>query len=86
MKKLIKEVEGEGLESLLGEYVVIFCSNYHYSGKLVGVNTVDILLEDAAIVYETGGLCDKQFKDAQPLPGALYVRTQAVESYYRRGF
>jgi hypothetical protein len=85
MKKLVsvQEVDGEGLTALLGEYVVVFCLNYIYSGKLTGVNTHDILLEEAKIVYETGPLCNKDFKDAQGLPSNLYIRTACIEAYYR---
>ena len=40
VKKLIEiqEVEGEGLMSLLGEQVILFCMNYFYAGKLVKVS------------------------------------------------
>jgi hypothetical protein len=78
------EVQGEGLTALMGEVVVLFCMNYIYSGKLIGVNDKDVLLTDASIVYETGGLCDKSFKEAQKLPNDLYVRVEAIESYYKK--
>lgn len=85
MKKLVSitEVSGEGFESLMGEYITVSCLNYIYSGKLIGVNTDDILLTEAVIVYETGELCGP-FKDAQALPNDLYIRTSTVESYYKR--
>jgi hypothetical protein len=78
------EVQGEGLTALMGEVVVLFCMNYIYSGKLIGVNDKDVLLTDASIVYETGGLCDKSFKADQKLPHDLYVRVEAIESYYKK--
>lgn len=83
MKKLVKveEIEGEGLVGLLGERVTLFCLNYIYTGKLAGVNGDCVLLEDAAIVYETGALTDKAWKDAQKLPGAWYVQKGAIESF-----
>ena len=81
MKKLIEEVSGEGLEGLMGERVTFFCLNYIYTGKLVGVNDTCVKLEDAAIVYETGPLCNEQWKDAQPLPHPVYVMLRCVESY-----
>ena len=83
MKKLVSivEVEGEGMSKLLGENVVVFCMNYIYAGKLAGVNKEDILLENAQVVYETGGLCDKAFKDAQALPSQWYIKTSSIESY-----
>jgi hypothetical protein len=76
------EVQGDGLESLLGEMVQVWCINYIYSGKLIGVNTADIVLEDAVVVYETGKMTDKQFKFAEPVASKeLFVRTAVIESY-----
>src|SRR3989442_11326366 len=34
----VEEVQGEGLVGLMGEQVTLFCLNYIYTGKLVGVN------------------------------------------------
>ena len=83
MKKLVKveEVAGEGLIGLMGEQVTLFCLNYIYTGKLVGVNDSFIKLENAAIVYETGAFTDSKFKDAQPLPQDHYIMLSAVESF-----
>lgn len=81
MRKLIEDVPGEGLEKLVGERVTLFCAIYIYTGKLVGVNDKCVLLEGAAIVYETGPLNDKNWKDAQPLPGPWYVSTGMIESF-----
>lgn len=81
MKKLIETVEGEGLEALMGERVTLFCAIYIYTGKLVGVNETCVLLDDAAIVYETGPLTDRTWKDAQPLPQKWYVQTAMIESF-----
>jgi len=84
MKKIVTvtEVEGEGLVGLLGKRVLVFCMNYIYTGTLSGVNTNDILLEDAAIVYETGAFDSKKFTDAQKLPNGVYIRTNSIESYH----
>ncbi len=81
MKKIIEEVEDEGLISLLGKRVTLFAANYIYTGKLAGVNESDVLLTDAAIVYETGPFSDDNWKDAQKLPSSWYVRTSMIESY-----
>jgi hypothetical protein len=83
MKKLVQveEVEGEGLDGLLGERVTLFCMNYFYTGKLVGVNGKFVKLEDAAIIYETGPFDDKEWKDAQNLPSPLYVMIPSIESF-----
>lgn len=81
MKRIV-EVDGQGLESLLGEEVTLFCANYIYHGVLVGVNKDDVVLKDASIVYETGPFNEVGFKDAQSLcSGEWHVRTAVIESY-----
>ena len=77
----IREVESEGLLAMIGQRVTLFCANYIYTGKLVGVNDSCVKLEDASIVYETGPLCDGKWKDAQPLPGPWYVMAGLIESF-----
>ena len=83
MKKLVKveEVESEGLIGLMGQNVTLFCLNYIYTGLLVGVNDNFVKLENPKIVYETGELMDKKWKDAQPLPNDWYVKTACIESF-----
>jgi len=83
MKKLVKveEVEGEGLVGLMGETVTLFCLNYIYTGRLVGVNDTYVKLENPKIVYETGAFTSKDWKDAQALPHDIYVNILAVESF-----
>ena len=83
MKKIMNvvEVEGEGLLSLIGEQVILYCENYFYAGTLSGVNKDDVLLTDASIVYETGPHTDANWKDAQKLPNDHYVRVSHIESY-----
>jgi hypothetical protein len=84
MKKLMSvvEVEGEGLESLLGQQVMVFCMNYIYAGELSGVNTDFIQITGAKIVYETGPFVEKEYKDAQSLPGLVwYIQKSSIESY-----
>lgn len=81
MKRLIEEVSGEGLDGLLGEIIEVWCVNYIYTGKLVGVNNACIKLESASIVYETGSLSEAGWKDAQPLPQPRYIQISAIESF-----
>ena len=71
----------KGLTALLGERVTLFCVNYIYTGKLIGVNDDCVLLENAGIVYETGELNNKSWKDCQSLPNNWYVSTQSIESF-----
>ena len=81
MKKIVNEVQGEGLEKLLGERVTLFCMNYIYTGTLTGVNETCVLLTDASIVYETGAFDAEGWKDAQKLPHDWYVQTSSIESF-----
>lgn len=83
MKKLIEVSEDEeGLLSLIGKSVLLFCLNYIYTGTLSGVNESCVLLTNAQIVYETGAFTDRGYKDAQLLPGvAWYVQRGAIESF-----
>ncbi len=83
MKKIVSvtEVQGEGLLKLMGERVTLFCLNYIYTGILSGVNETCVLLEEAGIVYDTGPLSEKTWKDSQLLPGPWYVQISAVESF-----
>ena len=81
MKKIIQQVEGEGLESLLGERVTFFCMNYIYTGTLIGVNESCVLLDEPSIVYETGPFNKKEWLDAQRLPNQMYVQISSIESF-----
>lgn len=82
MKKIVEEIAGEGLEKLLGERVLLLCANYFYSGKLIGVNEDCVLLEDPAIVYETGAWSEKKTTDEQKLHSKFwYVQRSFIESF-----
>lgn len=83
MRKLVQvqEVEGEGLDGLLGQRITLFCLNYIYTGTLVGVNDTCVRLDDPAIVYETGAFGDTGWKDAQPIASPHYVRLECIESF-----
>ena len=81
MKKIVQEVNGEGLDKLLGERVTLFCLNYIYTGKLTGVNDTCVLLEDAGVVYETGEFSSKTWKDCQNLPNDWYVQRNCIEAF-----
>lgn len=83
MKMIVQEVSKEGLESLMGQRITLFCLNYIYTGELVGVNESCVKLKDAAIVYETGDFKTVEWKDAQKLPHEWHVQTSAIESFGR---
>lgn len=82
MKKLIEQVDGEGLDGLLGERVLIMCAGYFYEGKLIGVNDTFVKLSDAAIVYSTGEWSVNTYADIQKLhQSEWYVQRGMIESY-----
>lgn len=83
MKKLVNVIETNetAFESLLGEQITIFSLNYIYHGKLVGVNDINLLLENPKIVYETGKFSDDGFEDAQSLEcSEFFVQINTIES------
>jgi hypothetical protein len=85
MKRIVESTAKDGLDSLLGEQVLLLCGNYFYAGKLTGVSKTFVALEFASIVYETGPWSDAKYKDAQPMgPGETFVRIQWIEAY-RKG-
>lgn len=81
MKRLVETDEDLGFASELGSRITLFCLNYIYTGKLTAVNDSYLVLEDAAIVYETGAFTDGEWKDAQKLPHPWRVQISAVESW-----
>lgn len=70
-----------GLRTLVGKRVTLFCVNYIYTGKLTGVNDSFVILSEPAIVFETGPLGTKKWKDAQNLPKDWYVQRNSIESF-----
>lgn len=84
MTKLVEtiQVDNEGLLALLGQRVLLMCSNYFYLGKLIGVNTDCVLLEDAAIVYETGKWATPAYTNSETIGAKQwYVSRSAIESF-----
>lgn len=84
MKKIVtvEQVEGEGLDALLGERVLLMCAGYFYEGVLVGVNDTFVKLDDAAIVYSTGAWSNKSYEDIQRLhQKEWYVQRGLIESF-----
>jgi hypothetical protein len=81
VKKIVEIDAKAGIESLLGERVILLCLNYFYAGQLAGVSRTCVLLEDASIVYETGEWGQPEWKDAQKTGRPVYVRLGCIESF-----
>jgi hypothetical protein len=77
----VVEIEEEGMVSLLGKTITLFCASYIYTGKLEGVNDTCVKLSSPGVIYETGDFKEKEWKDVQYLPNDLYVQLNLVESF-----
>lgn len=75
------EVEKEGLVSLLGQTITVFCAVYIYTGKLMFVNSTVIRLESPKIVYETGAFDNPGWSEAESLPNDAYIMLGMIESF-----
>lgn len=75
------DTDNEGFMALLGETITVWGVNYVWTGKLVGVNTNQIKLENAQLVFETGAFTAIKWKDAESLPHPVYVMMSALEAY-----
>jgi hypothetical protein len=84
MRKLVEDAN-EGMESLLGETVTIFCANYFYTGKLSGVNDDCIKIDEPEIVYDTGSWSKKAYENTERMVAldSLYIQKNAIEAFAR---
>lgn len=80
MRRLVEDNQ-DAFDGLMGEYVALWCCRYIYAGRLIAVNDRCVKLADAKLVYETGELDKRGFKDAQALPADWYVMLQSIESF-----
>jgi hypothetical protein len=84
MKKIIESTDAIGLESMMGEVVLLLCGNYFYTGKLVALDGTVVELEDASIVYETGEWSASSYKDVKKLgAGPTFVQRRWIEASCR---
>jgi hypothetical protein len=78
----VVEVENEGLVSLLGQDIDIDTGVYIYAGRLVGVNSSYIKIENPHIVYETGDHKGKKYARAESLNRPCqYVMLSGIISF-----
>ena len=77
--------QGDQLDTMIGQPVLLMCMNYFYHGTLVGVNFEQAMLseDDAVIVYETGPWSDAKWKDSQKLGRPVVINRSAIESFMR---
>jgi hypothetical protein len=82
MKQIIDVNEASILDKYLGKIITVFCCRYIYAGKLIKIDSKDIVLADPKIVYETGAFSSNDWKDAQSLDTNEWaISLQSIESY-----
>jgi len=58
------------------------CNMYFYTGILIGVNKEFIKIENAYIIYDTGPLKNKEWKDFEKLPHNTWnIMRSSIESF-----
>jgi len=78
---ILIEEEG-GFLSFMGKIITVYCINYIYTGKLIGVDDTCIQLSSAGIVYETGAFSDASWKNIEHFPhGDWCIQRSAIESF-----
>jgi hypothetical protein len=79
---VLEEVVSEmkGLEALIGQRVVLFCSNYIYVGKLTDVTETFVELEQAYVVFETTEWFTTRLA-SKPAGTRWYVQRSSIESF-----
>lgn len=71
------------LESLKGFNVILFCSNYFYTGKVVGVDEHTVTIKGARMIFDTGEFKNgPKFKDVEKLySDEWHINTSFIESF-----
>jgi hypothetical protein len=80
MKKIVETTDACGLDALIGETVFLMCANYFYRGKMTGVNSTFVQLDDCEIIYNTdkaGKIIDRGSAPAK----TWFVEKRMIESY-----
>lgn len=69
------------LETYKGKKVWVWAANFIYYGILTDWDNSFLLLDEPFVVFETGELTAKSFKEAHPLPHAMAISRNAIESF-----
>ena len=71
-----------GLESYMGQTVVLYCSRYIYTGTLVSIDKFSLTLESARIVFDTGEHKATQWALVEPCVDPIWnVSLASIESF-----
>jgi hypothetical protein len=71
------------LEALKGFSVILFCSNYFYTGKVVYVDDTVVSIKGAKMIFDTGEFKNgTKFKDAEKLYADEWnINLASIESF-----
>jgi adenylosuccinate synthase len=90
LKKIMEQFPEEfakesinSLDKLIGQTLMFKCVNYFYYGTVKEVNNQFITLENASVVFETGGYEKKEAEDFQKLPHNAYVMIDSIEAFMK---
>lgn len=83
MKRILEETGTNAIESLMasGKRITFFHLNYIYCGVIIAIDGDRCLLNDPAIVYETGVFTEPGWSDAQSLPHPIWLNYTTCESF-----
>lgn len=56
------------------------CTNYIYSGQIDSIYADMVVLSNAEIVFETGPLNEKGWRNSEKLPTLVCITKQSIES------
>lgn len=87
-EEVLEETGQAYYESLMGTRPILYCANFFYTGKIIGVNGLGVLLgNDASIVYLTGAHDSKKFSSHAGFGGAnVFVHYAAIEACIEEGW
>ena len=77
----VKEINE--MNDLIGKTYLFQCARYIYHGKVKVVNSTYIELENAGVVFNTGGYDATSPEDRQSLPNNAFVMRQSIEAFYK---
>ena len=82
MKKVVKRVSRRSFREYIGTVITVYCANYIYTGKLVEIDPLYLVLDNSGVVYETGPYSEPEWRDVQMIPkGRWNVMLNSIESF-----
>ena len=58
------------------------CTNYIYSGQIENISKDTVVSKNAQIIFETGPINQKGWRNSEDFPHLLFIARQSIESYF----